>query len=37
MVLAPILAVSILQTIAAGWVGRLVSGGWRRSAAPSAR
>jgi BASS family bile acid:Na+ symporter len=36
MVLVPILAVSILQTIAAGWVGRLVSRGWRRSEALSA-
>ena len=35
MVLVPILAVSVLQTLAAGWVGRLVARGWRRSAAPA--
>lgn len=37
MVLAPILAVSVLQTVAAGWVGRLVTRGGRRRPALSAR
>ena len=36
MVLVPILAVGILQTVAAGWVGRVVSSGWRRPEALSA-